>query len=90
MADCIVEFGRRFPCLQLGYEASRTGGSMPAALNAANEVAVDAFLQGKVHFTRIPCVIEKVMRRHHAVRNPKLSDLLEVDRWAREEAMRFL
>lgn len=77
---------RRFPCLELGYEASRRGGSMPAALNAANEVAVQAFLDGRIGFTEIPRRIEKILKKHHWVKNPKLADLLETDGWARHKA----
>ena len=78
---------RRFPCLAMGYEASRRGGTMPAALNAANEVAVEAFLAGKISFPAIPKMIEKVMARHRVKKNPSLEDLLEADSWAREEAV---
>ena len=81
---------RRFPCLELGYEASRKGGSMPAALNAANEVAVQAFLDGRIGFTEIPRRIEKVLHKHRVLKNPKLADLLETDGWARQEAERDL
>jgi 1-deoxy-D-xylulose-5-phosphate reductoisomerase len=78
---------KRFPCLDLGYEAVRRGGSMPAALNAANEVAVEAFLKNKIKFTEIPKTIEKVMSRHKVVSSSTLKDLLETDRWAREQAV---
>ncbi|MBI3313981.1 MAG: 1-deoxy-D-xylulose-5-phosphate reductoisomerase [Candidatus Omnitrophica bacterium] len=81
---------KRFPCLELGYEASRTGGSMPAALNAANEIAAEAFLGGKVAFTRIPKIIEKVMKKHHVKASPNFSEILETDSWAREEAKKIL
>ena len=60
---------------------------MPAALNAANEVAVEAFLAGKISFPAIPKMIEKVMARHRVKKNPSLEDLLEADAWAREEAV---
>ncbi len=81
---------RRFPCLDLGYEAIRRGGSMPAVLSAANEIAVDAFLNRKIRFTRIPQTIEKVMSQHRIIKNPGLQDLLDADRWAREEAEKVL
>ncbi|MFA6600824.1 MAG: 1-deoxy-D-xylulose-5-phosphate reductoisomerase [Candidatus Omnitrophota bacterium] len=77
---------RRFPCLRLGFEASRAGGSMPAVLNAANEVAVELFLAERIGFTAIPRLIERVMERHCLIRRPGLEDLLETDRWARMEA----
>ncbi len=73
----------KFPCLELGYEAKRTGGTMPAVLNAANEMAVGSFLEGKISFVDIPLRIEKVMKKHRAVKKPGLGDILEADRWAR-------
>jgi 1-deoxy-D-xylulose-5-phosphate reductoisomerase len=76
----------RFPCLRLGYESLRIGGSMPAAMNAANEVAVDAFLNGGIRFVEIADVIRQTMDAH-AHRNVEcLDDALEADRWAREKA----
>lgn len=76
---------RRFPCLELGYEAGRQRGTMPCVLNAANEVAVEAFLNGKIAFTSIPKTIRKVMKRHDVLSQPTLSQLLETDAWAREQ-----
>ncbi len=81
---------KRFPCLSLGYEASRMGGSMPAVLNAANEVAVEAFLQNRIGFTSIAKIIEKTMQRHRLIKQPALAAILEADRWAREESKRSL
>jgi 1-deoxy-D-xylulose-5-phosphate reductoisomerase len=76
----------RFPCLRLGYESLRIGGSMPAAMNAANEVAVDAFLNGGIRFVEIADVIRQTMDAH-AHRNVECLDhALEADRWAREKA----
>lgn len=77
---------QKFPCLRLGYEAARRGGSLPAVLNAANEVAVDAFLNEKIPFLKISKMIEKVMQKHRLLAKPTLTDLLETDRWAREKA----
>lgn len=76
----------KFPCLALGYEASRLGGTMPAVLNAANEVLVEKFLTGKIGFLDIPKGIEKVMARHRLVKNPTLDKILEADVEARQEA----
>ena len=56
----------RFPCLGLAYRALRAGGTLPVVLNAANEVAVEAFLDGKLGFTAIPRVIERTMDAHAA------------------------
>ncbi len=82
--------GDAFPCLPLAYEAGRRGGTMPAVLNAANEVAVQAFLQKKVEFTRIPHIIEQVMSRHRPLFEPNTRDILDADYWARQESLRAL
>ncbi len=79
---------RAFPALRLAVEAGRIGATMPAVLNAANEVAVEKFLLGEVTFTGITAVVEEVMERHTPVKNPTLEDILAADRWAREEARR--
>ena len=78
----------RFPCLALAYEAARAGGSVPCALNAANEVVVELFLQGRVGFTDIAALNATVMRRHTPIADPDLAQILAVDRWARDEAAR--
>jgi 1-deoxy-D-xylulose-5-phosphate reductoisomerase len=80
----------RFPCLALAYRALATGGSLPAVLNAANEEAVAAFLDGRVPFTAIPGTIGEVMGRHRARPLRELSDVLAADAWARVEAREFL
>lgn len=77
---------KRFPCLELGYTASKIGGTMPTVLNAANEVAVQAFLNGSIGFLGIPKVIEKTMRAHSLVYKPVLADVFAADAWARETA----
>ena len=76
----------KFPCLDLAYRACETGETLPAVLNAANEVAVRAFLKQRVPFVKIPEVIRKTMDRHNVVPDPALDDILEADRWAREQA----
>ncbi|BCA56997.1 1-deoxy-D-xylulose 5-phosphate reductoisomerase [Nitrospira sp. KM1] len=76
----------RFPCLNLGYESLRIGGTMPAAMNAANEIAVDAFLNGGIRFTAIPDIIRSTMDAHHPVEVDTVESALEADRWAREKA----
>jgi 1-deoxy-D-xylulose-5-phosphate reductoisomerase len=78
--------GERFPCLGLAYEALRAGGAAPAVLNAANEVAVEAFLKGRLAFLAIPRVIEAVMRRVAAEAPADLAGLLALDAAAREVA----
>jgi 1-deoxy-D-xylulose-5-phosphate reductoisomerase len=78
---------RKFPCLRLAYEALRVGGTMPAVLNAANEVAVYAFLEERIGFHEIPRVIARALRKHRVVAHPGLEDILEADRWARRNAL---
>ena len=77
----------RFPCLALAYRALRTGGTLPVVLNAANEVAVEAFLDGKLGFMAIPRVIEKTMNGHDVERVSTLDTVRRVDRWARSQAL---
>jgi 1-deoxy-D-xylulose-5-phosphate reductoisomerase len=76
----------RFPCLKLAYKALRTGGTLPVVLNAANEIAVEAFLDGKLGFTSIPMVIERAMNGHIAESVSSLETVRKVDRWARTYA----
>ncbi len=76
----------KFPAIRLGYRAAREGGTMGAVLNAANEVAVQAFLDGKIRFTRIVSIAGEVMDAHAAKRKPSLADILEADAWARARA----
>jgi 1-deoxy-D-xylulose-5-phosphate reductoisomerase len=76
----------RFPCLALAYEACRQGGSLPAVLNAANEVAVHAFLQRRIGFGDIHPVIDDTMTRHAWVPHPDIEAIRAADRWARQAA----
>ncbi|MDH4152783.1 MAG: 1-deoxy-D-xylulose-5-phosphate reductoisomerase [Nitrospira sp.] len=76
----------RFPCLNLGYESLRVGGTMPAVMNAANEIAVDAFLNHGLRFIEIAAVIRNTMDAHTQQEISSLDDALEADRWAREKA----
>jgi len=76
----------RFPCLRLGYESLRIGGTMPAAMNAANEIAVDAFLNGGIRFTDISDIIQSTMQAHTPQPVLSVEVALEADRWAREKA----
>jgi len=80
----------RFPCLALAFEACKTGKTLPAVLNAANEVVVEAFLQGDVGFLQIPEIIQKVMSDHTPTTDPTLRQILDADQWARQEADRYL
>lgn len=80
----------RFPCLQYAYDALRAGGTMPAVLNAANEVAVQAFLDGRIAFRDIPQVVEKVTARHQPRRVASVDDVLLANRTARGAAREVL
>jgi len=76
----------KFPCLDLAFRACDTGKTLPAVLNAANETAVQAFLDKRLSFAKIPKVIEKTMSRHSVAEHTSLDDILEADKWARKEA----
>jgi 1-deoxy-D-xylulose-5-phosphate reductoisomerase len=76
----------KFPCLDLAYQACQSGETLPAVLNAANEMAVQAFLKQRVPFVKIPEVIGKTMESHTVLTNPSFDDIIESDRWAREQA----
>lgn len=77
---------KRFPCLKLAYQAIKAGGIMPTVLNAANEIAVDAFLNEKVRFTEIAVIIERSMARFEPETADSLEHILDADRRAREAA----
>jgi 1-deoxy-D-xylulose-5-phosphate reductoisomerase len=76
----------RFPCLELAYRALRTGGTLPCVLNAANEVAVEAFLNGALPFTGIAHVIAETMNAHRPLPVDTLDTVLQADGWARAQA----
>ena len=76
-----------FPCLRLAYRALEGGGSLPVVLNAANEIAVARFLEGRLGFTGIPIVIERTLEAHRAADVATLADVRAVDRHARECAL---
>jgi 1-deoxy-D-xylulose-5-phosphate reductoisomerase len=77
---------RRFPCLRLAREAMRKGGAYPCALNAADEIAVSAFLERRLPFLGIPEVIERVLARTPRVRLDRMEDVLMADTEARQMA----
>lgn len=81
---------RGFPCLDLAYRAGAMGGSAPACLNAANEVAVELFLRGRLKFNRIATLIGRVLEEHNVVTKPEIEDLVEADRWARSTARKIV
>jgi len=77
---------KKFPCLAMAFKACEVGGTLPAVLNAANEVAVNAFLNQVIGFVDIPTVVEQTMAKHAVVSKPELADILGADRWARGHA----
>ncbi|ACM19875.1 1-deoxy-D-xylulose-5-phosphate reductoisomerase [Geotalea daltonii FRC-32] len=80
----------RFPALQLAYRAMKDGESMPTVMNAANEVAVAAFLSGRIKFTDIARSIEKTMDLHHPRSLSSIEDVIEIDQWGRERCSELL
>ena len=76
-----------FPALELARQAGEVGGTLPAVLNAANEVAVDAFLHERTSFPAIWQTVARVMEKHQTIQHPDLKTLIEADAWARREAM---
>lgn len=76
----------KFPCLKIAYEAGLAGKTTPAVLNAANEVAVEAYLNNMIKFTDISILIESVLSMHKPLRNHTLEDIVQVDSWARMQA----
>ncbi len=79
-----------FPALNLARYAGETGGTLPAVMNAANEIAVAAFLDRRVRFPHIWQVVQEVMNRHTSVAHPDLDEILRADQWARAEAAKTL
>jgi 1-deoxy-D-xylulose-5-phosphate reductoisomerase len=76
----------RFPALNLAREAGERGGTLPAVLNAANEVAVDAFVNRRINFPQISEAVRRTMERHQVVTHPNLEQILQADTWARQDA----
>ena len=76
----------RYPCFTLAVEAGKKGGTYPAVLSAADEVAVQLFLNRRIGFNDIFHVVERVLERHEPVFEPSFEDILAADRWARDLA----
>jgi 1-deoxy-D-xylulose-5-phosphate reductoisomerase len=81
---------RRFPALRLGFEVAQAGGTAGAVVNAANETAVAAFIDGKIRFTDIVPVCRAVLENHEFEACPTLERLLTLDAWARKEVGRWM
>ena len=79
-----------FPALNLARRAGATGGTLPAVLNAANEVAVSSFLEKRMRFPQIWQTVERVMNAHESIAHPGLDEILQADQWARAEAGRHV
>ena len=80
----------RFPSLKLARRAGEDGGTLPAVLNAANEVAVEAFVARKINFPQITALVARVMEAHKVVSHPALEQILAADAWARIEAAKAI
>ncbi len=80
----------KFPCLQLAFDAIKTGGTMPAVMNAANEIAVEKFLDDKITFLRIPQLISKTMGAHVSTPHPTIDNIIDADVWARHYVKSFV
>jgi 1-deoxy-D-xylulose-5-phosphate reductoisomerase len=78
---------KKFPCLQLAVEAGQKGGTYPATLCAADEAAVELFLDGKIKFTDIPVIIEKALEQHKSPKNPDLRQIVDAGKKARDIAL---
>jgi 1-deoxy-D-xylulose-5-phosphate reductoisomerase len=76
----------RFPALELARRAGEIGGTLPAVLNAANEVAVEAFVNRELNFVQITDTVRRTMDAHKVIAHPTLDQILESDAWARQEA----
>jgi len=79
-----------FPCLKYAYDAGNIGGTMPAVLNAVNEVAVYAFLDNKIKFLDIPRLIKTMIEKHNVIKNPVLNEILEIDKKIKEETQKII
>lgn len=80
----------KFPCLALAFKACKVGKTMPAVLNAANEIAVNAFLNSKISFIEIARIVSMTMEAHESHSNPNLEDIIRADEWARKEAIEIV
>jgi 1-deoxy-D-xylulose-5-phosphate reductoisomerase len=75
----------KFPCLAMAYDAGIKGGTLPAVMNAANEIAVKYFLQDKIKFLDIPRIIMNAMEQHKITKNPDLDEILDLDKKVKQD-----
>ncbi len=80
----------KFPCIKLAYQAGKTGGTMTTCLNAANEEAVFAFLDGKINLYNIYETVEKIMSTHQTIQNPTIDEIFDIDKETREKTKEFI
>ncbi len=80
----------RFPSLDFAFHALKTGGTLPAVMNAANEIAAERFQKAEIKFTQIWTIIDKVMMQHNTIKNPDLTEIIEADSWAKRKAFEVL
>ena len=78
----------KFPCIRYAYESGKTGGTMPAVLNAANEAAVKMFLDGKIRFNQISEIIMSAINEHKVIKHPELDEILEVDKKIKSDLLK--
>ena len=76
----------KFPSIDFAFEALKKGGTLPAVMNAANEVAVEKFVEGKIKFVQIWSIVRQTMNAHKIIANPCLEEIIEADKWAKEFA----
>jgi 1-deoxy-D-xylulose-5-phosphate reductoisomerase len=81
---------KKFPSLALALDVARTGGTLPAVLNAADEVAVESFLNGRIRFTQVYDVVAEVVADHRSVLYSTVEEVLRADQWARERAVEII
>lgn len=81
---------KKFPCIKLAYKAIEIGGTMPAVLNAANEIAVSAFLNKRIKIVEISNIIQTIMKNHKVKMNPVIADIFDADYWARQESLSII
>ena len=80
----------RYPCFELALTTAKNGGTFPTILSSADEVAVNAFLKGKLSFTQIPNLIERVINEHQPSSGTDISEIIEADRWATKRSLQIL
>jgi 1-deoxy-D-xylulose-5-phosphate reductoisomerase len=80
----------KFPCLKLSCQAAKLKGTAPCVLNAANEEAVKAFLERKIGYLDIHRVIKSVLAKHKLIKNPSLKQIIQTDKWARQQVERLI